>query len=266
MIKLVIAGAAGRMGQTLVRCTQKTDGLQVVGATEHNEHPDLGKDAGAIAGIDDIGVALTTDLSAVLPDCDVLIDFTLHTAVPINASLAAEAGRAIVIGATGLDKEETAVVQSAGNKVPIVWAPNMSLGVNLLFATLKKAAAILTPDYNIEIDETHHIHKKDAPSGTALQLGRKVAEGLDADFESVYQHDPNGENNVHDQSKIVIRSHREGEIVGAHTVSFENNGEKVEFVHHAWNREAFAMGALRAAQWVVNQKPRIYDMQDVLDL
>lgn len=266
MTKLVIAGAAGRMGQTLIRCAHKTDDLQVIGATEYSEHPDLGKDAGTIAGIDDIGVALTSDLSAVLPDCDVLIDFTLHTAVPTNATLAAEAGRAIVIGTTGLNKEETAVVENAGSKVPIVWAPNMSLGVNFIFATLKKAATILNPDYSIEIDETHHIHKKDAPSGTALQLGKSVAEGLNADFESIYQHDPNGENDLHDPEKIVIRSHRDGEVVGAHTVSFENNGEKIEFTHHAKNREAFAMGALRAAQWIASRKPRIYNMQDVLGL
>ncbi|MCK5850088.1 MAG: 4-hydroxy-tetrahydrodipicolinate reductase [Kiritimatiellae bacterium] len=266
MTKLVIAGAAGRMGQTLIRCAQKINDLQVVGATEYSEHPDLGKDAGVVAGIDNIGVALTADLASVLPDCDVMIDFTLHAAVPINATLAAEAGRAIIIGATGLDKEETAIVESAGNKVPIVWAPNMSLGVNFIFATLKKAAAILTPDYNIEIDETHHVHKKDAPSGTALQLGKQVAEGLNADFEDIYLHDPNGESNIRDPNKIVIRSHREGEVVGAHTVSFENNGEKIEFTHHAWSREAFANGALRAAQWVADRKPRIYNMQDVLDL
>ena len=266
MTKIVIAGAGGRMGHVLTRCAQGIDNIDVVGAVERADHPDMGKDAGLIAGIPETGISLSADLAAVLPNCDVLVDFTLHTAAPQNAKAAAEAGCAMVIGATGLSDKETAVVAKAAESVPIVWAPNMSLGVNLLFAVVRKAASVFGNGYGVEIDETHHVHKKDAPSGTALRLGEKVADGLNTDFSSVYVHDEGGRDDVHDPGRIVIRSHREGEVVGKHTVSFENEGEKVEFTHNARNRDAFAMGALRAAQWVVGRKPRIYDMQDVLDL
>ena len=266
MTRIVIAGAAGRMGHALTRCAQNLDDITVVGAVERPDHPDIGKDTGLVAETGEIGVSLVSDLAAVLSECDVVVDFTLHAAVPANVTIAADAGRAMVIGATGLSEDETAVVAEAAKKVPIVWAPNMSLGVNLVFAVVRKAASVFGAGYTVEIDETHHIHKKDAPSGTALRLGEKIADGLNVDFDSVYEHDPEGKKDIHGPGKIVIRSHREGEVVGRHTVAFENEGEKVEFTHNAWSRNAFAMGALRAAQWVVGRKPRIYDMQDVLEL
>lgn len=266
MTKLVITGAAGRTGQTLVRCAQSMDDVQVVGAVERDEHPDLGKDAGAVAGIGNIGIVLTQNLRAAIADADMLIDFTFHTAVPGNVEAATDLGKAMVIGTTGLDEKETACVRQAADKIPIVWAPNMSLGMNLLFSAVRKAALVLASGYSVEIDETHHVHKKDAPSGTALRLGEKVADGLGQDLRELMVHDPEGSGNRHDKGKIIIRSHRKGEVVGGHTVSFENKGEKVEFTHHAWSRDAFALGALRAARWVVGRKPGLYDMQDVLGL
>jgi len=266
MTRVVIVGAGGRMGHALTRCARELDEVQVIGAVERPDHPDMGKDTGLVAKIDETGVTISSDLAAIVSECDVVVDFTLHAAVPGNAAVAAEAGRAMVIGATALNEEETAAVAAAAKKVPIVWAPNMSLGVNLVFAVVRKAASVFGHGYAVEIDETHHVHKKDAPSGTALRLGEKVADGLNVDFDTVYVHDEGGTGNIHDRDKIVIRSHREGEVVGRHTVSFENEGEKVEFTHNAWSRDAFAMGALRAVQWVVDQKPRIYDMQDVLEL
>ena len=135
-----------------------------------------------------------------------------------------------------------------------------------MFAMVRKAAEALATGYAVEIDETHHIHKKDSPSGTALKLGEKVAEGLGVDFKSVMIHDADGALRKHPQDKIVIRSHREGEVVGDHTVSFGNDAERIEFTHRAWSRESFALGAVRAARWVVNRKPALYDMQDVLGL
>lgn len=266
MLKVVIAGAAGRMGQALVKCAAGVRDLKIVGAVECAGHAAVGKDAGVVAGMPVLGVPITTDVKSALSDADVLVDFTLHDAVPRNAEIAASLGKAMVIGATGLDAAETGRVKKAAAKIPIVWSPNMSLGVNLLFAMVKKAASVLGDRYRVELDETHHIHKKDAPSGTALRLGEKVAEGMNWDFKNKMVHDPAGAGNIHAPGKIVIRSHREGEVVGDHTVSFENNGEKVEFTHHAWSREAFAMGAFRAARWVRGKKPGIYDMLTVLDL
>jgi 4-hydroxy-tetrahydrodipicolinate reductase len=264
--KIVIAGAAGRMGQTLVRCAQKTDGIELVGATEHSEHESLGSDVGTLAGIDAVGTKLVSDLREAMADADVVIDFTFHEAVPVNAKLAAEMGRALVIGTTALTDEETAVVERAADKVPIVWAPNMSLGVNLLFAFSQRAAAILGDGYKVTIDDTHHIHKLDAPSGTALRLGEKVAEGAGVNFKDVYIHDEGGKQDSYPAGSIPIRSFRKGEVVGDHTVSFENEGERIELTHNAYSRDAFAMGALHAAKWVSTSRPRIYDMQDVLGL
>jgi 4-hydroxy-tetrahydrodipicolinate reductase len=264
--KVVIAGAAGRMGQALVRCSQKMEDIELVGATEHDQHEALGQDVGEIAGIGPVGVTLTANLSEALAEADVVIDFTYHTAVPVNVKTAAAMGRAAVVGTTALDETETAVVERAADKVPIVWAPNMSLGVNLLFAMSKRAAAVLGSGYAVTIDDTHHIHKLDAPSGTALRLGEKVAEGAGVNFKDVYIHDEGGKQASYPAGSIPIRSYREGEVVGDHTVAFENEGERIELTHHAWSRDAFAMGALHAAKWVSTRRPRMYDMQDVLGL
>jgi len=265
-VKVAIAGACGRMGQALIKCASKTEGVTVAGAVEFKGHEAIGRDAGEVAGIDPIGVKVVDDVAQVINDCDVLIDFTLHDAVPGNMIAAEKAGKAAVLGTTGLSKEETAAVMKCTEKIPIVWAPNMSLGVNMLFAAVKKAGEVFGSSYSVEIDETHHIHKKDAPSGTALGLGKKVAEGLGIDFESNWLHDEGGEQGLKDSSKIVIRSHREGEVVGDHTVSFESHGERIEFTHNAWSREAFAAGALRAACWLNGRHAGLYDMQDVLGL
>ncbi len=265
-VSIVIAGAAGRMGQALVRCARQVDGIALAGAVEHAAHAALGRDVGEIAGIGRVGVPLTADLAAALDAADVLIDFTLHSVVPTNVSAAARMGRAVVIGTTALTPEESMAVDKAAGTIPIVWAPNMSLGVNLLFAMSKRAAAILGDSYAVRIDDTHHIHKKDAPSGTALRLGEKVAEGAKVRFEEALLHDEGGTMDSYPDGRIVIRSFREGEIVGDHTVRFDGPGECVELVHHAKSRDAFAFGALHAARWVCSKRPRRYDMQDVLGL
>lgn len=265
MTSIVICGAAGRMGRTLVRCAAGMPSIRLVGAVESAGHPELGKDAGLLADGAAAGVPLTSDLSAALQRADVLIDFTLHTAAPGNVRAAAAARRAVVLGATGLNAAETAAVTAASAHVPIVWAPNMSLGVNLLFAMARRAAETLGADYTIEIDETHHVHKKDAPSGTALRLGEKVAEGRGLDFARAMVHDETGAASPA-ADRIVIRSHREGEVVGNHTVRFASPAERVVLTHEAESRDAFALGALRAAAWVVSRRPRLYDMQDVLNL
>ena len=272
MTKITITGAAGRMGQTIIRCAHALKGVSVTGAVERPGHPDIGKDAGVLAGIGKTGVKIGNDLCSALKHANVLIDFTLHSAVPQNAIIASKLRIPMVIGTTGLSRAESTKIRLAAKKIPIVWAPNMSLGVNLLFAVVRKWASVLGPGYTAEINETHHIHKKDAPSGTALRLGEKIAEGRNIDFKKAMVHNPKSRNagklskGSAGKDKIIIRSHRIGETVGDHTVKFENKGERIELSHHAHSRDAFALGALCAAKWATKRKPGLYDMQDVLGL
>lgn len=267
MIRTVILGAGGRMGQLLIQCAANNPEIEIVGAIETADHPDLGKDAGTVAGIDEVGVKITSDIDAVLEaGSDAIIDFTFHGVAPANVKKAEQYRNAIVIGTTALTDEEKAEILEAGDNIPIVLAPNMSLGMNLLFSVVKKAASILGMDYTISVDDTHHEHKKDAPSGTALRLGEKVCEGLEKRPEDMIVHDPEGQMSEPPEGKIWMRSYRKGEVVGDHSVVFENNYERIEFTHQAWTRAAFANGALHAAIWVVTQRPRVYDMQDVLSL
>lgn len=262
--RIAVLGAAGRMGGMLVRDAAGMDEICLVAAVEQEGHPEIGRDAGNLAGIDPCGVPIATLDEETLRDADVLIDFTFHTAVAANAALAASLTKPMVIGTTGLDEEETKAVRDATQAVPIVWAPNMSLGMNVLFAAVEKAAAVFKLAYGVQLDETHHVHKKDAPSGTALRLAEKVASGRDQDLSTVMLQDPPTDDVPADS--IVIRSHREGEVVGDHTVAFENETERIEFTHHAWSRDSFALGALHAARWVAGKAPGLYDMQDVLSL
>jgi 4-hydroxy-tetrahydrodipicolinate reductase len=266
MTGVAIAGAAGRMGLCLVRCARSVPAIRLAGAVERPGHPALGEDTGCLAGGGDNGVRLSADLRAALVGADVLVDFTQRGAVPGNAALAVELGKAMVLGTTGLNDVEASAVRAAARRVPVVWAPNMSLGVNLLFAVLARAAEVLGPAYRVRIDETHHVHKKDAPSGTALRLGESVARGRGEDFGAVWLHDPGGAMSEYPEGRIAIRSHRDGEIVGDHTVAFENDGEVVSFSHRAKSRDAFALGALRAAQWAAGRPAGLYDMMDVLGL
>lgn len=251
------------MGGALIRCAGRTDDIKVVAAIEQPGNRTVGKDAGTVAGVQAIGVLIADDIKAAVT-ADVLIDFTLHNVVPNNVEFALTHRKPMIIGATGLDEEEAATVREAATELPVVWTPNMSLGVNLLFSLVKKASAILGTSYKIEINETHHVHKKDAPSGTALKLGQRAAEGRREDFKAVMVHNPIDKSGV--GGKIVIHSHREGEVIGDHTVRFENSGEFIELTHHAENRDAFALGALHASKWIGGQKPGLYDMQDVLGL
>ena len=263
--RIAVLGAGGRMGAAIIKCAVRATGIKLVAAIEQQGHPSIGKDAGEVSGIAKCGVKISSNLRA-MADAAVAIDFTLHTAVAANARLAAELGKPMVIGTTGLDNSESAAVRAAAARVPIVWAPNMSLGVNLLFAMVSKAASVLGPDYHVEIEETHHVHKKDAPSGTALRLGERIAAGRGVDFRTVMQYVDEESDAPAQPGKITIRSHRIGEVVGDHTVVFKSDGETVELTHHAWSRDAFALGALCAARWVVSQAPGLYDMQTVLGL
>lgn len=266
MTKIAIIGAAGRMGQALVRCAPRFKELQLVAALDRSDCPLLGRDSGTVAGTAETGVPMTADLDAALRAAGVLVDFSFHTVVPATASAAAAAGKALVLGTTGLTPAEATTVHAAARKIPIVWAPNMSLGVNLLFLLVKQAASVLGLDYDVEIVESHHRFKKDAPSGTALRLAERVAEGRGQRLEDVACYGRHGMSGERPKGQIAIHALRMGDVVGDHTVSFGVEGERVELTHKASSRDALAMGALRAAQWVAGRKPGLYDMADVLGL
>ncbi|MFW6152121.1 MAG: 4-hydroxy-tetrahydrodipicolinate reductase [Verrucomicrobiota bacterium] len=260
MLKVAIMGAAGRMGHALIRCANRIDKLTVTAALESSGHPDLGKDAGIVAGETELGVKITDEMDTI-NNADVSIDFALHDAIPAHAAHAADHGIPLVVGSTGLSGEETKALESASGSIPVVWAPNMSMGINLLLSLVSKTAESLQKEYEIELFETHHIHKKDAPSGTALKLGEYAAKARNLDPEKDILHEQQPA-----RGQILIHSTREGEVVGDHSVVFKSQWEEITLSHHAISRDTFAMGALQAAQWVAYKDPGMYNMQDVLGL
>jgi len=267
--KVVIQGAAGRMGKTLIRCIQegKVAGLELTGAVDLWDIPSIGEDAGLNSGTTAAGVNLTTDLAAVAPGADVIIDFTSHFGTAGNAERVAEWGTAWVIGTTGLSDEELAEVNKAAINVPVVMAGNMSLGINLLCTLVEEAAkALHAKGYDIEVIERHHNQKADAPSGTALMLGQAAAEGAGLDLKKSQVDGRTGHPGARTKDEIGFHAVRGGDIVGDHTVLMAGTGEMIELSHRATSRDTFAMGALNAGAWAVKQKPGLYSMKDVLGL
>jgi 4-hydroxy-tetrahydrodipicolinate reductase len=269
MKKVVVVGAGGRMGRTLIRCLRAgvVPDLELAGAVDLWDHPERGRDVGLLAGCGETGIVLTCDLKPLLSAADVVVDFSAHKGTAGNAPRAAEAGKALVIGTTGLEPEERRAVEEAARRIPIVWSPNMSVGMNLLFSLVERtAAALRDKGYDCEIIERHHRHKKDAPSGSALRLGEAAARGFGWDASAVAIHGRQGNVGERPVQQIGYHAVRGGDIVGDHTVMFATDGELIELSHRATSRDAFAIGALRAASWVVGQKPGLYSMRDVLGL
>jgi 4-hydroxy-tetrahydrodipicolinate reductase len=264
MIKVAIAGAAGRMGRTLVEASTKFDGIALSGAFERPGSQMVGKDAGEIAGIGKIGTKIRSSLAGA--DFDVLIDFT-HPSVSLdNIEFCREYKRRIVIGTTGFDEAGKQKIAKAANEIPIVFAPNMSVGVNLCLKLLDMAARVLGDEVDVEIIEAHHRHKVDAPSGTALRMGEVVADALGRDLKQVAVYGREGLMGERDPKTIGFATIRAGDIVGDHTVMFAGIGERIEISHRASSRMTFAMGAMRAARWLADKSSGLYDMQDVLNL
>lgn len=266
MTTVAIIGAAGRMGQALVRCSHAMQNVTLVAAVERGACPMCGNDAGIVAGCGETGIRITNDLAAAARLADVLIDFSFHENVPATIKQATANKKAVVIGTTGLAPEERAAVEAAARIIPIVWAPNMSLGVNLLFALVNQGARALGLDYDVEITEAHHRFKKDAPSGTALRLGEVVAAARGQNFRDVAVFGREGLGGERPKGQIGIHALRAADIIGDHTVLFATDGERVEISHRASSRDAFANGALHAAAWLTGHAPGLYDMQDVLGL
>ncbi|MBM3548670.1 MAG: 4-hydroxy-tetrahydrodipicolinate reductase [Alphaproteobacteria bacterium] len=265
-VSIGIVGAAGRMGQMLVRQIGETQGAKLVAASEAPNGPTVGKDAGELAGVGRLGVAISGSAETVFERSQVVIDFTVPKATILHAELAAQHGRAMVIGTTGLTAEEGAKVRAAAAKAPIMWADNMSVGVTLLAEVVRKVAATLDAAYDIEIVEMHHKHKVDAPSGTALLLGRAAAEGRKVDLAKVSARGRDGITGARKAGDIGFASLRGGDVVGDHVVVFAGAGERLELGHRASSRQLFAQGAVRAALWVADRGPGLYSMKDVLGL
>ncbi len=266
MVKAIVAGAAGRMGGRIIHNIVKTEGIELVAAFEHPEHPAVGKDVGEVVGLPSMGIVVENALEKVIDKGDVIIDFTFHEASLQHARINAKYGKAMVIGTTGFTKEGLAEVHELAKKhFPLVQAYNMSLGINLLYKLVELTTKVLSEGFDIEIIEAHHRMKKDAPSGTALKLAEVIAKNLGWD-ESSYRFCREGLIGERPQKEIGIQTIRAGEIVGEHTVLFAGPGERIELTHRASSRDTFARGAVRAAMWVVGKSPGVYDMHDVLGL
>jgi 4-hydroxy-tetrahydrodipicolinate reductase len=261
--KLVINGAAGRMGKRIVALAYESNQFDIVGAVDYAEHPDLGKDIGTLAGIGVINIPLSANYPE---NADVMIDFSLPQAADKSINYCVNKGVTLVMGTTGLSDEQTAKLKDAAGKIAIVQATNMSLGMNLLFATVGKVAKALGEPYDIEIVEAHHRFKKDAPSGTALSLAEAICEEAGRDYPGSLVHGREGKEATRKEGTIGMHAIRGGDIVGEHSVIYSTLGETVTISHSAHTRDTFVRGALRAAEWIVSQKPRLYNMQDVLGL
>jgi 4-hydroxy-tetrahydrodipicolinate reductase len=266
MVKVVVAGAGGRMGGRLVSLIKESSDLKLVGAVERKGHPTIGADAGDVAGCGRIGVAVTDNLTALADRAEVLIDFTAPDVSLAHMAIMAAYRKTMVIGTTGLSAKQLSELQTLAWQIPCVYSPNMSVGVNVILKVLAEMARALGEDYDIEVQEAHHRLKKDAPSGTALKIAQVLADATGQDLDKVAAYGRKGMIGERKRGEIGIQVIRAGDIVGDHTVLFGGSGERIEITHRAHSRDTFACGALRAARWVVTRPPGLYDMHDVLGL
>ncbi|MBE2898205.1 4-hydroxy-tetrahydrodipicolinate reductase [Pasteurellaceae bacterium 20609_3] len=265
-LRIAVAGAGGRMGKNLIKAVSQADGVVLAAALERQGSSLTGVDAGELAGIGHNGVRLSDDIEAVIQDFDVLIDFTRPEGTLAYLQHCVEHNKKMVIGTTGLDANEKAVLARAGKQIGIVFASNYSVGVNLVFKLLEKAAKVMGEYCDIEVIEAHHRHKVDAPSGTALSMGEHIAKTLGRDLAKDGVFCREGITGERKRNEIGFATIRAADVVGEHTVWFADEGERVEIAHKASSRMTFANGAVRAAKWLEKQKCGLFDMTDVLDL
>lgn len=266
MVKVVIVGAAGRMGRTLLQATDEHEELSLGAAVEYAGSPFLDTDAGLLNGGSTIGVLLVADVQSALGSADVAIDFTRPASTLLMLAEAVKQNKAAIIGTTGFSDEEKTEIAKAAEQIPVVFAANFSVGVTLSLKLLETAAKVLGDDYDVEIIEAHHRFKVDAPSGTALKMGEVVADALGRDLNECAVYGRQGHTGERDSKTIGFETIRGGDVVGDHTVLFAGIGERLEITHKASSRMTFAAGAARAAAWVAKQPAGLYDMSDVLDL
>lgn len=265
-MRIAVTGAAGRMGKNLIEAVQQAEGVSLGAALARPESTLLGADAGELAAVGKLGVAVGGELHGELDQFDVLIDFTHPSVTLKNLEVCRQAGKAMVIGTTGFSAAEKQLLVEAGKDIPIVFAANFSVGVNLCLNLLDTAARVLGDDVDIEILEAHHRHKVDAPSGTALRMGEVIANALGRDLDKVAVYGREGQTGARARETIGFATVRAGDVVGDHTVLFAADGERVEITHKASSRMTFAKGAVRAASWLDGRSAGLYDMQDVLGL
>ncbi|WP_455365435.1 4-hydroxy-tetrahydrodipicolinate reductase [Kaarinaea lacus] len=266
MTKIAVTGAAGRMGKALIEACELADNADLVAAVERAGSSAIGSDVGELAGIGKKNVAIVDSVGAVIEQIDVLIDFTTPESTMANLATCRAANKRLVIGTTGLSDANKKAIADASQDIGIVFAPNMSVGVNLCLKLLDIAARVMNEDIDIEIIEAHHRHKMDAPSGTALAMGEVVAAALGRDLKECAVYGREGHTGERDRTTIGFETIRAGDIVGEHTVMFAGIGERVEITHKASSRMTFAKGAVRAAKWLMAQEKGLFDMQDVLGL
>jgi 4-hydroxy-tetrahydrodipicolinate reductase len=261
-MRIAVNGAGGAMGKRVVAMLGQFPGCELVAALERPGHPDLGKDAGVLAGVTPTGVQVSTGLSG---DPNVLIDFSAPDATMARAKECADRGIAVIVGTTGLSPDQVAQVRERiASKVPVLMAPNMSLGLNLLLRLVEDVARALSEGYDVEIVEAHHRRKKDAPSGTAMELARRICRALGRDTDSVLCYGRQGLPGPRKATEIGVHAVRGGDIVGDHTVLFAGDGERIELTHRVTSRDVFARGAIKAAIFLAGRRPGMYTMEDVL--
>jgi len=264
MMRIAIAGTAGRMGRNLVLACSETDDIELTLALEREQSPALGSDSGMLAGIAGNGIPIVDRLD---PQAfDVLIDFTHPSATTHHVDFCLQHGKKMVIGTTGCDTELETRLSDAGETIAILYAPNMSIGVNLCLKLLQTAATVLGDSVDIEVIEAHHRNKVDAPSGTALKMGQVLADALGRDLADCAVYGREGQTGARARNTIGFETIRAGDIVGEHTVLFAAEGERIEITHKASSRLTFAHGAMRACRWIVRQERGLFGMPDVLDI
>ena len=266
MIKLGITGAAGRMGRALLEACQNSEQTQLGVAIDRAGSSLVGTDAGEQAGLGVFNSKIVDDIQKATSDFDTLIDFTHPDVTMTNLEICRKAGKQIIIGTTGFTEEQKREITAASKDIAIVFAPNMSVGVNLSLKLLEMTAKVMGEDSDIEIIEAHHRHKVDAPSGTALRMGEVIADALGRDLNECAVYGRQGQTGERDRKTIGFETIRAGDIVGEHTVMFADIGERIEITHKASSRMTFANGAIRAAGWLAQHKTGLFDMQDVLGL
>ena len=265
-LRVIVSGCCGRMGQRLVTLAHHAKDLALVGALESAGHASLGRDIGECAGVGRLGIPIESRLERIARRGDVVVEFSTPAATAAHAAVAARLRCPMVIGTTGLTTTQQAAVRRASRAIPVLMAPNMSVGVNILYQLAEQATKTLGDHYDIEIVETHHAGKKDAPSGTAKRLAEVLAQARQQTLNQLAVHGRHGEQPRRSHQEIGIHAVRAGDVVGDHTVIFATKGERVELTHRASSRDTFAYGALRAARFITRQRAGLYNMRDVLQL
>ncbi|MEN6578522.1 MAG: 4-hydroxy-tetrahydrodipicolinate reductase [Phycisphaerales bacterium] len=262
-MKLVVVGADGRMGRRIVALAVESKRFEIVGAIDRADHPDIGKDAGVLAGVEKLNLPLSSSWPA---EAEVAIDFSLPEAAQKTVEHCAAHGISLVMGTTGLTPAQQEALKTAARKIPIVYGTNMSVGMNVLFSLVGKAAAMLGEDYDIEIVEEHHRFKKDAPSGSAMTLAQNICKATNRPFPDSLIHGRSGKEALRKKGEIGMHAIRAGDITGVHSVIYSTLGETITLNHTAHSRDTLARGALRAAEWLFNKPPALYSMSDVLGI